>query len=839
MQLSTGAAEAGRIDDGTESETASTASTAASSTESSRSFTISSYRVILWIDKMTKDDGDTRLQRLRKVSAFIISCFVPVLLTLYAIALFASTDRIFSTGAIVTIIAVDLLFLAIPVLLVRTRSSRLATTYSHVVAFVIGGATPFYLIIANGVGLTDANGEPQVYQYFYFIQTLATIAFLLRTTRPVLAYAAIMVSWMFIGVAWNPKDHDLSVTTETFLMVLVSLVTVTFTLCMYNDVAETLSEQHESATERTKVAEAEARAERRANRAKTRFVSVMSHEIRNPLQAILLQLEMLELSKLTAGQRDYVAGITRASNSLLSIVNDILEVTKIESGALSLESVPIVLREVIEFTVHSYVPAATNRGIELVVNIDPTLRTAVLADPTRIRQVLRNLLSNALKFTEAGEIEVTLDLVGWWEVRVRDTGIGIDEVGMAKLFQEFSQVDETTTRMYGGTGLGLFICKELCELMGGSVAVESTVGVGSTFVARFAGPPQEGQEAGDESTVHIVSSDVRWTVLVHASNETLRRAVCSYASYFFSGVPNTRFKSSDKVRTGEAHVSSLLRDCSPAHRLVVIANYTDCTSGLLTLLADQSEDVCVTVMLASSAAGLFADEPASVGSWRNVVQKPVTVRQLCSTIERAISGLPPTRSGSATLSTSSSSRKLSDGTMTVGPRLPSSTEMALAAAEQAAARPGHATILVADDFDMIRSLVQQLVSQMGFNTLVASNGQEAVDLVREHYETLSLVLMDCEMPVLDGYAATQEIRRFEQARGIPVSKQLYVCAMTANAMQGDAKKCFANHMSGFLAKPVRRVDLQDKLRQHAQLPTERGVGGGKAKKKPRRKKKQG
>ena len=177
--------------------------------------------------------------------------------------------------------------------------------------------------------------------------------------------------------------------------------------------------------------------------------------------------------------------------------------------------------------------------------------------------------------------------------------------------------------------------------------------------------------------------------------------------------------------------------------------------------------------------------------------------------------------------------------MTVGPRLPSSTEMAIAAAEQAAARPGHATILVADDFDMIRSLVQQLVSQMGFNTLVAANGQEAVDLVREHYETMSLVLMDCEMPVLDGYVATQEIRRFEQARGIPVSKQLYVCAMTANAMQGDAKKCFANHMSGFLAKPVRRVDLQDKLRQHAQLPAERGVGGGKAKKKPRKKKKQG
>jgi CheY-like chemotaxis protein/anti-sigma regulatory factor (Ser/Thr protein kinase) len=543
----------------------------------------------------------------------------------------------------------------------------------------------------------------------------------------------------------------------------------------------------------------------------------MSHEIRNPLQAILLQLEMLELSKLTAGQRDYVAGITRASNSLLSIVNDILEVTKIESGALSLESVPIVLREVIEFTVHSYVPAATNRGIELVVNIDPTLRTAVLADPTRIRQVLRNLLSNALKFTEAGEIEVTLDLVGWWEVRVRDTGIGIDEVGMAKLFQEFSQVDETTTRMYGGTGLGLFICKELCQLMGGSVSVSSTPGVGSTFVAAFSAARCE--DVGVGAPVRIVSSETRWTILVHATNESLRTVIGSYSSYFFSAGADFHVEYSDTVRTAAKRVSALLRDCSSTHRLVVIANYSDCTSALLSLLADQQGDICVPVLMTAGSSSLFADDPHPIESWRNVLQKPVTVRQLCSTVERAIADVGLVDVDQLTLSTSQSSRNVLDGTMTRGSRLPSYDEMAAVAAAQAASRPGHSTILVADDFDLIRSLVQELVADMGFNTLVATNGQEAVELVREHYDSLSLVLMDCEMPIMDGYEATEAIRAIEVERGVPAAKELFVCAMTANAMREDVKKCFSRRMSGFLAKPVKRSDLETILQENAKRST--------------------
>jgi signal transduction histidine kinase/CheY-like chemotaxis protein len=833
-------------DNVTETGTSSSGSASSSGFRSRGSLTISTFPLIKRLDDILKVPGDNRADRLQKVSAFLMAMFSGSILVVFFVASIA-----FGWGAfgLTMLGGVAAGLFGVGALLIRTKNARYAFIYAHFTAVFLAVIFPVIIILRNGVALVNDNGDPHMYQFTYCISVPAIIAFLLRSRFAFFCYSCINLSWLIVGPLWNPRGGDVTAALPAHVTTIVSYLIVSFSLSMFMDVAMALSDDNESAAVVTEIAVAEARAERRANLAKTRFVSVMSHEIRNPLQAILLQLEMLELSNLSKGQRDYVAGITRASNSLLTIVNDILEVTKIESGALTLEATPVVLRDVVEFTVHSYAPAAANKGVELVVSIDPTLNTSVVADPTRLRQVLRNLLSNALKFTEAGEVEVTVDKVvevrdaaddddrDTWALRVRDTGIGIDDEGKAKLFQEFSQVDETTTRLYGGTGLGLFICKELCELMGGSVSVESTAGSGSTFTAKFRA--QQSEDGSKEAPVCVVASETKWTVLVHASNDTLRRVVGCYAAYFFSGVSDVKILYSDKVRTGEARVGELIRDCSPTNRLVAIANYTDCTSGLLALLASHTASVCVPIMLSSGAAGLFADDPFPIESWQNIVQKPVTARQLCSTIERAIADVGTSGSDSLSLSASHSSRHITDGTTTRGVRLPSSDEMAAASAEQAAARPGHSTILVADDFDLIRSLVQELVSEMGFNTLVAANGKKAVELVREHYDSLSLVLMDCEMPILDGYSATEEIRRYEQERGIPPSKQLYVCAMTANAMQGDAKKCYANHMSGFVAKPVRRVELQDKLRQHAQLPSERGIGGGKVKRKPKRKKKKG
>ena len=600
---------------------------------------------------------------------------------------------------------------------------------------------------------------------------------------------------------------------------------------MFTEVAASLENRAARVGLSAQKAKEQARVERRANNAKTRFIAVMSHEIRNPLQVILLQLEMLEVTKLQPNQRDYVLGIGRASQALLQIVNDILEVTKIESGVVALEAQPMSLRLLVELVVHEHTPAAAAKGVELVAHVPPELNTSVIGDAARVRQVLHNLLSNATKFTESGEIEVTLDRADEdeagdatgktgpkWLLSVRDTGIGIDEAGQEKLFQEFSQVDETSTRMYGGTGLGLFICKELSELMGGTVSVESERGVGSTFTASFVAPP-----AGtiDSAPVHIVSSSVEWVVMIHAVNATLRATLRSYAAYFLSGSPRVVMEESDQVRGTDARVSAVLKECGLRRRLLLIASYADCSSPLLELLASRrGDDRCVSVLLVEPRARDTDEVRAERG--RNLVDKPIALCTFCTSLERAMYNLSTSSSStdcSSSVTVSSplddSTRQMSDGTMTYGTRLLPTAD--------ALSPNGSSTILIVDDFDLIRVLVQQLVATLGYSTLLASNGREAVDLVRDHYDRISLVLMDCEMPVLDGYAATEEIRAMEAARGIPSTQQLYICAMTANAMQEDARKCMARQMSGVLAKPVKIVDLQRKLVECARTPDERGI----------------
>jgi signal transduction histidine kinase/CheY-like chemotaxis protein len=778
------------------------------------------------------------------VSAFLISVFFVVIFTLYSIVSCALTPCTSDVGIGMTFLMIAA-FVGTAVTLVRTKSAWWAYVFGHAISFWLAVVLPPVVLALYGVGIANADGEPQDYKPTFFIMTPAIIAFLLRSTTPVFVYSAILYAWIVGVTAWNPTNDDLTGVIPSFLMVLLTFSVVTFTLGIFMDVASTLDQVNEVVAARSEVAEAEANAERRANRAKTRFVSVMSHEIRNPLQAILLQLELLEVSNLSKEQYDYVSGITRASHSLLTIVNDILEVTKIEAGAVALESTSVVLRQLVEETVQVHAVAAVSRGVELVCRVEPELRTAVIADPTRIRQVLHNFVSNALKFTNSGEVEVSLDQgsdVDSWTMSVRDTGIGIDDAGREKLFQEFSQVDDSTTRLYGGTGLGLFICKELSELMGGSVSVESEKDVGSTFTSWFRASPDDDEEP---LPVHVVSSKQRWIVLLHATNETLRRTLELYISFFLCGMASVRFEHSDKVRTGEKRLTSLLRQHKRSHRIMVVGNYTDCSSSLLSLLTMEQGRRCVPVLLTNTRiAGQGGEREVRAEGWRNVVQKPVCLGQLCSTLEAAMCAADvgdaaepePVPADRVPSLPSSSSRKMSDGTMTRGTRLLSCDETAAAAA---AAFEGQSTILIVDDFELVRTLVQQLASQWGYHTLVATNGEEAVALLQANYDRISMVLMDCEMPILDGFAATRAIRAFEQKNNVPLSQQVYVCAMTANALQGDERRCFASDMSGVLAKPVRRADLQDIFRRYARVPTERGIvlpKGRSTKKKVARKK---
>jgi len=776
--------------------------------------------------------------------------------------------------------------------LLITRKVIYATIFAHSIAVIFAVGFPIVALFGPGLGMVNDDGEPKTYLPMIIPGIPPIVAFTLRDKKAILSYASVAAVLVLVLTLWNPLNADMTNAVTAMLLTLVIHALVTFSLAFFTDVAEGLQEESVAAKGRMKRAQREAKAERRANDAKTRFVSVMSHEIRNPLQAILLQLEMLDMTDLTEAQGDYVAGITRASNVLLSIVNDILDVTKIESGAIALESVPMSLRDVVEFTLHTNAPKAAKQGVELLCSIDPALNTSVLGDPTRIRQVLHNFVGNALKFTETGEVEVTLTLVDdnvkftdhddaaeeaaegstgdasalaevgggtamagatrrrlRWKLSVRDTGIGIDEAGKQKLFQEFSQVDETTTRMYGGTGLGLFICKELSEIMGGAVSVESEPGVGSTFSATFL--VDESDEV-DEVPVHVVSSDVAWTVLLYATNAALARNVKQYVSFFFSGSSRVSFEVVDRPKQAEQRIRALQKECSPSNRLVVLANHSDCTRSLSQLLTANDTGACVPIVLSEDPIASVRNELAREG-WRNVVHKPVSLRQLCSVLDRAISGAEDvprasghSRGGSLTREPGAGAQRPPAGTLTRGVRVPNATEIAAASADAARAHPHRAAVLIVDDFELVRSLVQKVVATLGFNTLVAANGREAVEVVKANYDQIAMVLMDCEMPIMDGYQATEGIREVEEARGVPPSKELYVCAMTANAMREDVKKCFSRRMSGFLAKPVKRADVEKVLSEHARLPTERGAGGGrggsggsaskrgKSKKKPRR-----
>jgi signal transduction histidine kinase/CheY-like chemotaxis protein len=706
--------------------------------------------------------------------------------------------------------------------LYMTRSVRWALFYGHSMAILFTVLTPVFAVFGPGVGVLAPDGSPSTYQFLTAPVVPPIIAFTLRDRTSLVGYTMCLMFSIMLATMVNHGDHDLTGTGPYFIIILMNLGVSMFVLSFFTEVADGFHEASDAALNRAKRARTEAKAERSANEAKTRFVSVMSHEIRNPLQAILLQLEMLQLTKLSASQSDYVAGLGRASNSLLAVVNEILEVTKIESGNLTLEVAPLSLRHLVETTLHSHASVAASRGIELVSSIPPTLDTGILGDATRIRQVLHNLVSNALKFTESGEVEVTLASEGelsdgqsMWTLAVRDTGIGIDKAGQRKLFREFSQVSDSTARLYGGTGLGLYICKEVTSAMGGSMAVESSPGLGSRFTASFAA---QRSDTPDSLPVHMVTSTSTWSIVIFATNDALRHTLEQYVAYFFAGVNVVKVDLINRISSAESCVDAHLRRCNGQRRLIVVANHTDCTSGFLDLL---EAGRCIPIMLSGLPPHSDADTLAADG-WRNVVDKPVVLRKLCSTLERAI-GPQATSGDSSTAASPSSSeaRLLADGSVTEGSRLPSMGQMVEVAKVQRQLHPDVAAVLVIDDCDLTRSAVQTQISSLGFNTLVAANAEQGLKLLERFYDRIGMVLVDFDPQRIEGHKIPEQIRAFEKEVGISSADQVYICAMTGKALDDHGRKWLGSRCSRFLLKPVRDDDLKTLLRSCAEPLHER------------------
>jgi signal transduction histidine kinase/CheY-like chemotaxis protein len=681
-------------------------------------------------------------------------------------------------------------------------------------------------------------------------------AFVFRSKGMTLLWGALPVTFVigiFAANGARPGDADFGATVTSITMMLSMSFMNSLFLAYFSSAATTLISRAAEAKLRMKDALRDAGMERSANAAKTRFVAVMSHEIRNPLQAVLLQVEMLEGTRLSMHQLDYVKGIGRASQVLLAIVNDVLDVTKIESGAIALESAEFNVREAAEFTVQTVAPLAAQKGISLFLSMDAGTPSTVKGDVTRLRQILHNLLGNALKFTSEGEVElsVSLDPPNVWRFSVRDTGIGISSEGQRKLFREFSQVDDSTTREFGGTGLGLFIVKQLSELMGGGVSVDAELGVGSTFHSTVRLDPVQA-DAERAQPVAISTTTCTWRCFMYATNERFVASTADYLRYFFAAA-------------SDATVTPLHDASSVAGRMVAeLTSLRDETSGRLVLLVDRgATDSAVEakmikdlLTLASEHPDTFtpvlvaADPPADTRQryvdegWRHLVYKPVMLDQLCTILANTVDvdhpgnvqltdlvlpGDSPARAPSVSLTASPAKALSGAHTLTRGRKLPAFD----AAAADASASTDAPLILVVDDFQLVRDLVRTVISSLGYRTAVASNGQECLDLVTADYSSFAMVLMDCEMPVLDGYGAAEGIRRLEKERGVAEGARLPVCAMTANAMREDVQKCLQRGMDDFLSKPVKRGDLQVKLESWAKRSMPKTKGGSKRRKGPR------
>jgi signal transduction histidine kinase/DNA-binding response OmpR family regulator/HPt (histidine-containing phosphotransfer) domain-containing protein len=527
-----------------------------------------------------------------------------------------------------------------------------------------------------------------------------------------------------------------------------------------------------------------------ASRAKSAFLATMSHEIRTPMNGVLGMTEMLLGTHLTEAQRNYTRLVKRSGEHLLVIINDILDFSKIEAGKLTIEYINFNLWDLLEDIHTVYTPQAQNKGIALDFDIANDIPVAICGDPNRLRQIMANLLGNAIKFTEQGRIEARVRVASedsqavMLRFEVHDTGIGISREARGRLFEAFSQADDSTTRKFGGTGLGLAISKQLVELMGGAIGVDNGAKQGSLFWFTVSFDKRRVDPDAPGGQQHLLGG---MRVLVVDEDETTRIALERHLTEWDAACEGVA-----GARAALDRMATRARAGTPFDAAVLNMELTQ-SSGLLlaaTIKADPLTRPTPIILLSPERLAADPVQRREAGVAYQLIE-PARAADLFAclgTRPRGVTApapqfLPPPR----------------------------------AARGEGAARVRR--VLLAEDNPVNVEVAKAMLESLGLQAQVARNGLQALEAARA--TRFEAVLMDCQMPVMDGFAATAAIRREEQEAGR--ARTLPIIAITANALQGDREACLAAGMDDYLSKPFTQAELAGVIGRWIALPLSSSV----------------